>query len=110
MDVPLFPCKNRLVTKCHQNHNQPNPIKLYIIIQESKDGIGPALSMAGWFFNKHVYAAAASFTANSGRPFSTLNKGLETRDGWIQWTLVGTSGLGQTGKVVAGWRWVWYLV
>ena len=28
--------------------------------QRAKDDIGPELSMAGWFFNRHVYAAAAS--------------------------------------------------
>ena len=31
--------------------------------QRAKDGIGPELSMAGWFFNRHVYAAAASWTS-----------------------------------------------
>ena len=31
--------------------------------QRANDGIGPELSMAGWFFNRHVYAAAASWTS-----------------------------------------------
>ena len=40
------------------HHHPPQPT-----CQSAKDGIGPELSMAGWFFNKHVYAAAASCRA-----------------------------------------------